>query len=94
MKRSLRSNRSGIVWVWVACLVAIVLYSIVWFAMGMASSVFFEAMTSIYTFPAPMNLTAAAILSVIAVNPMLMLGGLILWAYVNSGRREDVTYPQ
>jgi hypothetical protein len=66
----------------------------VWFAMGMASSVFFEAMTSFYTLPAPMNLTASAILSVISVNPLLMLGGLILWAYVNSGRREDVTYPQ
>jgi uncharacterized membrane protein YidH (DUF202 family) len=92
-KKSIHENKSGVIWVWIVCFFTMILYAIAWFALGWAFNIFYDAITSLYTFPPPLNFAVTFMMTVIAWHPILMFFGLLLWAYVNSQRREDVTYP-
>jgi len=91
--RSLKSNKRGAIWIWAVCFMAIIVYSIVWFALGWAFNLFIDSLELSYTFTSPADLTVQFIKIVVAWHPILFILGMLLWAYVNSQRREEVTYP-
>jgi len=48
--KSLRRNRSGLIYVWVVCFFAIVIYSIAWFVLGWPAMMTIQAVEDAYTF--------------------------------------------
>lgn len=92
-KRSLRRNQSAIIWVWAVCFLAITVNSIAWLVLGWPTYIALDAIESSYTFPSVATGTIALIRYVVALEPVMVITGMILWAYVNSGRREEPTYP-
>jgi hypothetical protein len=91
--RSLRKNQSGVIWIWAICLLAIVLYSICWFSLGWPLYMVIDTVEASYTFPAQATNTINLMRLVIAWHPIFFIFGMLLWAFVNSQRREEVTYP-
>lgn len=86
-------NKKGAVFVWALCFFCMVVYSIVWFAAGLAFEMYIEAIEDIHTFESPMDTTIDLIKAVFAWHPILMIIGLIVIAFVQSQRREEVTGP-
>jgi hypothetical protein len=93
-RRSFKDNRSGIIWVWAVCFLSIIVYSIAWFSLGWGFNLFIDAIEASYTFESPTDVTVALLKTVVAWHPIIFVFGMILWALVNSQRREDVTYPR
>jgi membrane protease YdiL (CAAX protease family) len=91
--QSLKRNTKGNVWVWAVCLAGLCLYAITFYVLVMPTLQIIgivEGMTS-------WDPQAAATLNLTRVvlnwHPIFFICGLLLWAFVNSVRREDVTYP-
>lgn len=92
--KDLRRNQSGIIWVWSVCFLAITVYSIAWFTLGYPTYEIIDAVEASYTFPAVATNTINLMRLVIAWHPVIFILGMLLWAFINSQRREEVTYPQ
>jgi len=90
--RSLRSNRSGIVFVWAVCFMAIVVYSIFWFIGGYVAISVIDAVTDAYNFTGMAAQTIDIIKAVLYWNPLFFIFGMLIWAYVNSTKKEHLTY--
>jgi hypothetical protein len=91
--RRFRDNKSAIVWVWAVCLLAIVVHSIVWMVLCWPLYITLDAIEAAYTFPAVATNTINLIRMVAALEETVMVLGLLAWAFINSSRREEVTYP-
>ena len=89
----LKKNRKGALWIWAVCLLSIVTLAIAWFALTWPVFMFIDAIQDHYTFPAQVQPAISLIVAVMGWFLILMTLGLLLWAYVNSQRREEVTYP-
>lgn len=92
MKRKFLNNKSGVAWVWAVCFIAMGIYTMAWYATGLATMMTIDALEATYTYPAPMSTTITFIRTLFAWHPFIMLIGLALWAFINSQRREDQTY--
>lgn len=87
-----RKNR-GIIWIWVVCIFAIAVLALLWLPLSWVSYMMIDVVKENYNFP-PQALSAINLLTqVIGYFLVIMLFGLIIWAIVNSQRREDITYP-
>ncbi|RLC77523.1 MAG: hypothetical protein DRJ03_26710 [Chloroflexi bacterium] len=91
--RSFRRDKRAVLWIWAVCFTAIIVYSMAWFSMGWAVLEFMDSVESSYTFSSPADTTVTFIRTVIAWHPIFFIFGMLLWAFVNSQRREEVTYP-
>jgi len=89
----LKKNRKGALWIWAVCLLSIVTLAICWFALTWPVFMFIDAIQEHYTFPAQVQPAISLIVAVMGWFLILMSLGLLLWAYVNSQRREEQTYP-
>lgn len=90
--RSLRSNRSGIIYVWVICFMAIVIYSIFWFIGGYVAISVIDAVTASYNFTGMAATTIRIIKNVLFWHPLFFMFGMLLWAFTNSRKREHVSW--
>lgn len=85
--------QQAIVWVWAVCFMGIAVYSLVWFTLGWAAMGVIDSVTGNYTFASPAASTVDFIRTMFAWHPIFFILGLLLWAFVNSQRREEATYP-
>lgn len=92
-KRKLRENTRGIVWVWVVALATLALMAIAWWSLGQVAFMVMDQVESQYAFPSESLATIGFVRNVLAFFLLIMTVGIIVWALVNSARREDVTYP-
>lgn len=86
-------GKSGIVWVWAVCLLAIIVHSICWLALSWPLYLTLDAVEAAYTFPAVATPTMNLIRGVVALEETVFVLGMLAWAFINSSRREEVTYP-
>jgi len=91
--KKLKENKRGALWIWAVALLAIVTLAIGWFALTWPAFMLIEQIEGVYDFPAETIPAINLIKAVMGWFLILMTLGLLLWAYVNSQRREDVTYP-
>jgi hypothetical protein len=90
---SLKKNKHGILWIWAVCLMAIVVMALAWMTLTWPVYLIIEQIESVFTFPTAAQSAVDILKTVIAWFLVLFVLGMLLWAYVNSQRREDVTYP-
>lgn len=92
--RDFRDDRRGIIWVWSVCFLTITVNSLAWLVLGWPTYLALDAIEQSYTFPSVATNTITLIRYVVALEPVLVILGMLLWAYVNSGKHETPTYPQ
>jgi uncharacterized membrane protein len=88
-----RDDQSAIIWVWAVALLSIVVHSITWMVLCWPMYATLDAIELSYTFPSVATNTINLIRSLAALEETMFVLGMLLWAFINSARREDVTYP-
>ena len=83
-----RHDKRAVVWVWSVVFMGLFIYSLVWFTTGWAVMEVADAVENEYTFEGPAAQASSFIKLMFEYNPLLFLFGLLLWAYVNSQRRD------
>ncbi|MEM1589812.1 MAG: hypothetical protein QW175_05290 [Candidatus Bathyarchaeia archaeon] len=84
-------NNRGVAWIWVSCLIAIVIFSIAWFVLSPVALTIIDSVTAYY--PSDIQWVITIAKNVLQWFPIIMIFGLLLWAYVRSQRPQDVSYP-
>lgn len=92
-KRRAKHANSGIVWVWAVCLAGIVVYAIAFYTLLFPTLQLIGIVESMTAWDADAAFTLNLCKTVLNWHPILFIIGMLLWAFVNSVRREDVTYP-
>ena len=92
-EKKFAEDKSGALWIWAVCLLSIVVLAMGWFTLTWPTFIIIEYIESVYTFPPEASNAITLIKTVMGWFLILMALGLLLWAYVMSQRREDVTYP-
>jgi len=82
-----------ILWVWVTCILTIVMTAFTWFIWTWIVTALIDTIETSLGLPPEATTTIAFLRLIFMILPILVTFGLLLWAYVNSQRREDVTYP-
>lgn len=88
-----KEDTHGVMWVWAVCLLTIVVMSMAWFTLSWPAFMIIDAVLASYNFPPTARLAITLTSNVISWFLILMVLGLVLWAFVNSQRKEDVSYP-
>ena len=88
-----RENRQGIVAIWIACFMGLVVYSIGWFVLAWSCFGIIDLMTTTFTYPAQALNTITLMRLVLTWHPIFYFIGMLLWAYAESMRRETGTEP-
>lgn len=91
-KRMSNANK-GIVWIWAVCLAGICVYTIAFYVLLYPTLQLLDIVEGLVTWDANASFTLNLTRTVLNWHPILFIVGLLIWAYVNSQRREDVTYP-
>lgn len=86
-------QRKAALYIWAVCLLAISVLSLGWFVLTWPTYQIITYIESVYTFPPEATNAITLIKNVIAWFLILMALGLLLWAYVMSQKREEVTFP-
>jgi len=84
----LRHDKRAVVWVWAVVFMGLFIYSLVWFTTGWAVMEVSAAVEDEYAFEGPAADASSFIKLMFEYNPILFFFGLLLWAYVNSQRRD------
>lgn len=84
-------NNRGVTWIWVSCLIAIVVFSISWFVLSYPALAIIDSLSG--SMPSDQQWVLAIARTVLQWFPILMIFGLLLWAYVRSQRPQEVSYP-
>lgn len=87
--KKFQKNKSGLVWIWSAIIILLLVYSVVWFTTGYALTQTTDVITSLYTYQPPISYAVDFILAIFQYHPLLFLFGLGVWAYVMSQRRAN-----
>lgn len=87
-----KDDKRGIMWVWAVCLLTIVVMSMAWFTLSWPAFMIIDAVLASYNFPPTARLAITLTSNVISWFLIMMTLGLLLWAFVNSQRREETTY--
>jgi len=93
LKKAFRRNRRGAIWIWAVCLLALVVLAMGWFTLTWPTYMIINYIESVYTFPPEAQPAVTLMKNVIAWFLIFMALGLLLWAYVASQRREEISYP-
>lgn len=92
-KSRLAQANKGVVWIWAVCLAGIVIYSITFYVLVYPALEIIGVVEGLTTWSADATFTLNFVRTVLNWHPIIFIVGLLIWAYVNSQRREDVTYP-
>jgi len=92
-EKNIKKNKRAALWIWAVCLLSITVMALAWFVLTWPTFMIIEYIESVYTFPPEVTPAITLVKNVIGWFLILMSLGLLLWAYVHSQRREDVTYP-
>lgn len=92
-ERRMRHANSGVVWVWAVCLAGIVVYAIAFYSLVYPTLQLIGVVEDMTSWDPNAAVTLNLVKVVLNWHPIFFILGLILWAFVNSVRREDVTYP-
>ena len=92
-EKTFQKNKRAALWIWAVCLLSITVMALAWFVLTWPTYMIIEYIEPVYTFPPEATPAITLVKNVIAWFLILMSLGLLLWAYVHSQRREDVTYP-
>lgn len=82
-----------ILWVWVVCLLSIVIMAFFWFIWTWPVTLLIETVETQLGLPPEAETTILFLRTIFMLMPILITLGLLLWAYVMSQRRESITYP-
>jgi hypothetical protein len=91
-KKVVRAKR-GAMWIWAVCLLSIGVLALGWFVLMWPTYMIIQTIEGAYNFPPEATGAIGLIKTVIAWFLILMALGLLLWAFVSSQRREEITYP-
>lgn len=89
----MQAANKGIVWVWVVALAGICVYAISFYVLLYPALEIIGVAEGMVSWDADSTFTLNLVKTVLNWHPILFIVGLIIWAFVNSQRREDVTYP-
>lgn len=92
-KQRMKQANSGVVWVWAVCLAGICVYAIAFYVCIMPTLEVIGIVEGMTSFDSDAAFTLNLAKAVLNWHPIIFIVGLLLWAFVNSVRREDVTYP-
>lgn len=92
-EKTFRKNKRGALWIWAVCLLSLTVLALAWFVLTWPTFMIIDYIESVYTFPPEAAPAITLVKNVLGWFLILMSLGLLLWAYVNSQRREEVTYP-
>jgi uncharacterized membrane protein len=90
--KQFKDDKRGVMWVWAICLLTIVVMSMAWFTLSWPAFMIIDAVLASYSFPPTARLAITLVSNVISWFLIMMVLGLLLWAFVNSQRREETTY--
>jgi hypothetical protein len=91
--RRMRHANSGVVWIWVVCLAGICVYAIAFYVLLYPTLELIGIVEGLTTWSTDATFTLNFCRTVLNWHPIIFIVGLLIWAFVNSQRREDVTYP-
>lgn len=91
--KRLKQDRRGALWIWAVCLLAIVTLAMGWFTLTWPAFIIIDTIESKFDFPPEATAPISLIKAVMGWFLIFMSLGLLLWAFVHSQRREEVTYP-
>ena len=91
-KIRLPMSRTNILMVWSMVAIALVIYSITWFALSPIVTLTLEALDDVYSFSGLQETAFDLISQVIYWNPLIAVFGWLLWGFMNSGRRDVRTW--
>lgn len=86
--KSPRGTRIIIVWSW--AFFAILTYSIVWFILAPIHYAIVQAFSDLI--PAPYDQIANILILVMEYHPIMAVFGWLIWAFINSARRDVQQY--
>lgn len=87
-----KDDKRGVLWIWAVCFLTIIVMSIAWFSLSWPAFMILDQILASYNFNSTARLAITLVSNVISWFLILMVLGLLFWAFVNSGRREDQTY--
>jgi len=92
-KASQPRQNKGAIWVWAVCLLALVVLAMGWFTLTWPTFIIIETIEAQFSFPPEATNAINLMKNVLGWFLILMALGLLGWAFVNSQRREEITYP-
>ena len=92
-EKKFAKDKRAALWIWAVCLLSIAVLALGWFTLSWPTYMIIETIENVYAFPPEAESAINLIKNVIGWFLILMSLGLLLWAFVNSQRREEVTYP-
>jgi hypothetical protein len=92
-RQRMKHADSGIVWVWAVALCGMVLYALAYYSLVWPTLQLIGIVEGMASFDANATITLTLVRAVLNWHPIIFIFGTLLWAFVNSVRREDVTYP-
>ena len=93
LERRMKYGNSGVIWIWAVCLAGIVMYAICYYALVYPTLELIGIVEGMYSFDAQATVTLNLTRAVLNWHPIFFILGMLLWGFVNSGRRETQTYP-
>jgi uncharacterized membrane protein len=91
-KRHAHANE-GLIWIWVTCLLFLVVYSIAFFVLIGPVMTIYDIAIANYTFPEPLNTFITKIPTIITWSAGIALIGMLIWALTASQSPKEVYYP-
>lgn len=88
----LKHANSGVVWVWVVVLAGTCAYAIAFYSLVAPTLQLIGIVEGMTTWDANAAFTLNLVRTVLNWHPILFIIGELIWAFVNSQRREDITY--
>ena len=93
MRRLLRDRKGSILWVWIVCLLSIVTMAFLWFIWTWPVNILVDTVVNMMGLPPEATTTITFLRAIFFILPIIIVLGLLVWAFVMSQKREDVTYP-
>jgi len=92
--RRLQNNRSGVIWIWTMALMTMFVFSILWIAFAPVVLNLISTFTAAFAFPGPWQVTMQFISYIWIYFGVIMVLGILFWAFNASQRRDPGSYPQ
>ncbi len=95
MQNRKKHRNTGIIWVWTVAALTLFVFSIIWATIGFVSHYYLETVTALFpdAYVGNMGKSLQTIDMTFFLLPLIIIGGVLLWAVVNSMRREEVSQP-
>lgn len=84
--------KNQLAYIWVMVLIAIIFYSIAWYAFGGVGLMVIAALENSFNLAAPFDTISTFCKNVIYWHPVISLLGWLLWGFYNSIRRDTTFY--